>query len=50
LVKAPGLTRHGEPEVFTTDQDSQFTGQAFTGVAGLGMWASGWSTPSRLAR
>jgi putative transposase len=26
------LTRHGKPEVFNTDQGSQFTGAAFTGV------------------
>lgn len=26
------LARHGKPEVFNTDQGSQFTGQAFTGV------------------
>ena len=25
------LTRHGQPEVFNTDQGSQFTGVAFTG-------------------
>jgi len=26
------LTRHGRPETFNTDQGSQFTGEAFTGV------------------
>src|SRR6266446_1174315 len=26
------LTRHGKPEIFNTDQGSQFTGEAFTGV------------------
>ncbi|WLB11255.1 MULTISPECIES: IS3 family transposase [Bradyrhizobium] len=26
------LARHGKPDVFNTDQGSQFTGQAFTGV------------------
>jgi putative transposase len=26
------LARHGEPEVFNTDQGSQFTGSAFTGL------------------
>ena len=26
------LARHGEPEIFNTDQGSQFTGQAFTGL------------------
>lgn len=26
------LTRHGKPDIFNTDQGSQFTGQAFTGV------------------
>jgi putative transposase len=26
------LARHGKPEVFNTDQGSQFTGVAFTGV------------------
>jgi putative transposase len=26
------LARHGKPEVFNTDQGSQFTGAAFTGV------------------
>ena len=26
------LARHGKPEVFNTDQGSQFTGTAFTGV------------------
>ena len=25
------LTRHGQPEIFNTDQGSQFTGFAFTG-------------------
>ena len=24
--------RHGKPDIFNTDQGSQFTGQAFTGV------------------
>jgi len=26
------LARHGTPDIFNTDQGSQFTGQAFTGV------------------
>ena len=26
------LTRHGKPEIFNTDQGSQFTGMAFTGA------------------
>ena len=26
------LARHGSPEIFNTDQGSQFTSQAFTGV------------------
>ena len=26
------MARHGKPEVFNTDQGSQFTGWAFTGV------------------
>jgi putative transposase len=26
------LARHGKPEIFNTDQGSQFTGAAFTGV------------------
>ena len=26
------LARHGRPEIFNTDQGSQFTGAAFTGV------------------
>jgi putative transposase len=26
------LARHGRPEIFNTDQGSQFTGEAFTGV------------------
>jgi putative transposase len=26
------LTRHGEPEIFNTDQGGQFTSAAFTGV------------------
>ena len=26
------LACHGKPEIFNTDQGSQFTGQAFTGV------------------
>jgi transposase InsO family protein len=29
------MARHGKPEIFNTDQGSQFTGQAFTGVRGL---------------
>jgi putative transposase len=32
------LARHGKPEIFNTDQGSQFTGSAFTGVlAGHGI-------------
>ena len=32
------LARHGKPEIFNTDQGSQFTGAAFTGVlAGHGI-------------
>ena len=27
-----GIGRHGNPDVFNTDQGSQFTGLAFTGV------------------
>ena len=26
------MARHGTPEIFNTDQGSQFTGEAFTGV------------------
>ena len=26
------LARHGKPEIFNTDQGSQFTSQAFTGL------------------
>jgi transposase InsO family protein len=26
------LVRHGKPDIFNTDQGSQFTGAAFTGV------------------
>jgi transposase InsO family protein len=26
------LTRHGKPDIFNTDQGSQFTGAAFTGT------------------
>ena len=26
------LTRHGKPEIFNTDQGSQFTGEPFTGL------------------
>ena len=26
------LARHGKPEIFNTDQESQFTGGAFTGL------------------
>jgi putative transposase len=26
------LARHGKPDIFNTDQGSQFTGSAFTGV------------------
>jgi putative transposase len=40
------LARHGKPEIFNTDQGSQFTGSAFTGVLtsnaismdGKGVW------------
>jgi putative transposase len=32
------LARHGKPDIFNTDQGSQFTGQAFTGLlAGNGI-------------
>jgi len=33
-VRDPGgcLARHGKPEIFNTDQGSQFTGSAFTGL------------------
>jgi len=32
------LARHGKPDIFSTDQGSQFTGAAFTGVlAGNGI-------------
>ena len=46
-------TRHGPPEIFNTDQGSQFTGFAFTGrlrTAGAGAWttssSSGCGAPS----
>jgi putative transposase len=26
------MARHGKPDIFNTDQGSQFTGSAFTGV------------------
>src|SRR5215207_866426 len=29
---ADALARHGKPDIFNTDQGSQFTGAAFTGV------------------
>src|SRR6185437_9008982 len=29
---AEALARHGKPEIFNTDQGSQFTGEAFTGL------------------
>jgi putative transposase len=33
------LARHGKPDIFNTDQGSQFTGAAFTGVlTDHGMW------------
>ena len=38
------LTRHGKPEIFNTDQGSQFTGFAFTGrlqAAGVGISMDG---------
>ena len=28
------LARHGRPEIFNTDQGSQFTSEAFTGLLG----------------
>ena len=31
------LARHGKPEIFNTDQGSQFTGSAFTGVLNNGI-------------
>jgi putative transposase len=42
------LARHGKPEIFNTDQGSQFTSAAFTGTAGSGdRHQHGW--PRRLA-
>jgi len=29
------LAKHGKPEIFNTDQGSQFTGRAFTDVCGF---------------
>lgn len=29
---SPAMASHGKPEIFNTDQGSQFTGAAFTGV------------------
>jgi transposase InsO family protein len=50
------LARFGKPEIFNTDQGSQFTSAAFTGVlasAGTGsQWttaAAGWTTSSSSA-
>jgi putative transposase len=34
------LARHGKPEIFNTDQGSQFTGAAFTGVLADRLWRS----------
>jgi len=32
LRRDVGVARHGKPEIFNTDQGSQFTGAAFTGL------------------
>jgi putative transposase len=37
------LAHHGEPDIFNTDQGSQFTGHAFTGV----VLAQNSETPSK---
>ncbi len=37
------LARHGKPDVFNTDQGSQFTGQDFTGVLLKAGVASAWT-------
>jgi putative transposase len=37
------LARHGKPEIFNTDQGSQFTGSAFTGLFASNGIASAWT-------
>ena len=37
------LARHGKPEIFNTDQGSQFTGTAFTGVLPTTTLRSAWT-------
>ena len=37
------LARHGKPDVFNTDQGSQFTGGDFTGVLLKAGWPSAWT-------
>ena len=32
IASEEALAKHGKPEIFNTDQGSQFTGSAFTGV------------------
>ena len=32
ITMEDALARHGKPDIFNTDQGSQFTGSAFTGV------------------
>lgn len=48
------LARHGKPEIFNTDQGSQFTGAAFTGVliktASRSAWTAGGLARQRLRR
>ncbi len=49
------LAHYGRPEIFNTDQDSQFTSPRFTGIStqasvrvsmdGLGRWTSPTTTP-----
>jgi putative transposase len=43
------LARHGKPEIFNTDQGSQFTGSAFTGVCGQSSQRATWP-PSAAVR
>ena len=44
------LARHGKPEIFNTDQGSQFTGSAFTGVLASNGIAISMDGKGRLAR
>src|SRR5437764_8716057 len=37
------LARHGKPDIFNTDQGSQFTGSAFTGVLADSALRSAWT-------